>query len=81
MKAFATCRINSYMGPIEYNFAEIDNQDQNHYNGKDVCLTWALKGSCSSTCKRKQAHERYTQAVNNKIHELLTTCGVANPQE
>ena len=71
MKAFATCRINSYMGPIEYNFAEIDNQDQNHYNGKDVCLTWALKGSCTSKCKGSGAHFTYPATVNKKFHALL----------
>ena len=47
------------------------------HNGKDVCLIWALKGECSTGCKRKDAHVRYPKAVNTKVHELLDTCGVA----
>ena len=51
------------------------------YRGKDVCLTWALKGSCSTNCKRADQHVRYPAAVNTALHGMLTTCGVANPQE
>ena len=49
--------------------------------GKDVCLAWALKGSCSARCSRKEQHVRYGPRVLSQLHELLTTCGVANPQE
>ena len=49
------------------------------HRGKDVCLTWALKGACTSTCKRKEAHVRYPLTVNKALHELLDKCGVANP--
>ena len=51
------------------------------HNGKEVCLAWALKGSCSASCRRKDQHVRYPPAVMTKLHQLLTTCGVANPQE
>ena len=50
------------------------------HNGKAVCLTWALKGACSATCKRKDQHVRYGRSVNQAIHGLMDTCGVANPQ-
>ena len=49
-------------------------------NGKPVCLSWALKGQCSATCKRKEQHKPLSRAVNQKIHAMLDTCGVANPQ-
>ena len=49
--------------------------------GKPVCLVWALKGECSSSCKRKAQHKTYPRTVVNDIHGLMDTCGVANPQE
>ena len=49
--------------------------------GKPVCLTWALKGTCTTGCKRHRSHITCTRTTNGKIHALLTTCGVANPQE
>jgi hypothetical protein len=51
------------------------------HNSKPVCLAWALKGECSATCKRKEQHVRYSQAVCSKVHALLDDCGVENPQE
>ena len=51
------------------------------HGGKDVCLVWALKGQCSSSCKRKANHVRYSAATNKAIGELMTACGVPNPQE
>ena len=48
------------------------------HGGKEVCLTWALKGKCSATCKRKNMHIDYGNATNKKIHELLDQCGVAS---
>ena len=48
--------------------------------GKDVCLAWALKGQCSSGCKRQESHKSYPRSVVAKIHELMDTCGVANSQ-
>jgi len=49
-------------------------------NGKDICLSWALKGSCNSNCKRKEQHINYSRAVVQGLHALMDTCGVANPQ-
>ena len=51
------------------------------HNSKPVCLSWALKGECSATCKRKEQHVRCSQAICAKVHSLLDACGVANPQE
>ena len=51
------------------------------HKGKHVCLVWALKGECSATCKRKDQHVRYSGDTTTKIHDLLTLCGVPNPQE
>ena len=48
---------------------------------KPVCLVWALKGRCSSGCRRKDQHVRYSRDTNSKLHALLDACGVANPQE
>ena len=48
--------------------------------GKPVCLTWALKGECSSTCRRASAHVHYSRDTNRAIHQLLTDCGVEDPQ-
>ena len=46
------------------------------HNGEDVCLTWALKGSCTSKCKRSGSHVTYPASVNKKLHALLDGCGV-----
>ena len=46
-------------------------------NGQEICLMWALRGSCTSSCKRKAMHKTYSRDVNQKIHALLDTCGVA----
>ena len=51
------------------------------HGGQEVCLAWALKGQCSATCRRNRMHVRYPRGVVTKIHDLLTTCGVANAQE
>ena len=29
-------------------------------NGKEICLVWDLKGSCSSSCSRKDQHNFYS---------------------
>ena len=46
-------------------------------NGKSVCLTWALKGTCSAKCKRGKQHSRYPPAVVKKLHQFLTDAGVS----
>jgi len=49
-------------------------------DGKDICLSWALKGSCNSNCKRKEQHINYSRSVVQGLHALMDTCGVANAQ-
>ena len=50
-------------------------------DGKDADIpSWALKGKCSGTCKRKDQHVPYPQGVVTKLHELLDKCGVENTQ-
>jgi hypothetical protein len=49
-------------------------------NGEPVCLSWALKGVCSSGCKRKHQHVRYGRSTIQQLHKLMDDCGVANPQ-
>ena len=47
------------------------------HNNKEICLSWALKGSCHTNCRRKDSHVRYPESVTKKIHQLLTDCEVA----
>jgi hypothetical protein len=47
------------------------------HQNKPVCLVWALKGKCSSNCKRKDMHIRYSTTVNKAIHSMLDKCDVA----
>jgi hypothetical protein len=47
------------------------------HQNKPVCLVWALKGECSSNCKRKDMHIRYSATVNKAIHSMLDKCDVA----
>ena len=66
--------------------SSIGSSVQNHENdipthaGNPVCLTWALKGQCSASCKRKDQHVRYPRTVNQALHRFLDTCGVTNNQ-
>ena len=50
------------------------------HQNKSVCLVWALKGECSSNCKRKDLHVRYPGSVNKAIHTFLDKCEVATLQ-
>jgi hypothetical protein len=50
------------------------------HQNKPVCLVWALKGECSSNCKRKDMHIRYPATVNKAIHTFLDKCDVASLQ-
>ena len=50
------------------------------HSGKPVCLTWALKGSCSSACRRAANHVRYSRDTVQALHRLLTDCGVPENQ-
>ena len=49
------------------------------YKNQAVCLTWALKGECTSGCRRRHQHVRYPRSVNQAIDSMLDTCGVADP--
>ena len=51
------------------------------HGGEPVCLTWALRGRCTTGCRRKATHVTYSQSINQKLHQLMDVCGVANPQE
>ena len=55
---------------------EAASGDEPKVIGKSVCLTWALKGTCSAKCKRGKQHVRYPLAVVKKIHQFLTDAGV-----
>ena len=46
-------------------------------NNKSICLSWCLRGKCTTTCKRKTEHQQYSRDINNQVHELMTKCGVA----
>jgi hypothetical protein len=47
------------------------------HSNKEICLVWALKGKCSSSCKRKAQHKAYPRSVVTQIHALMDACGVA----
>ena len=49
--------------------------------GKEVCLTWALKGECSSGCRRGEQHVPYSRSTNQKLGQFLTECGVPATQQ
>lgn len=49
--------------------------------GKPVCMAWALKGNCSTNCKRATQHVRYNLETVKALHKFLDDCGVANPQQ
>ena len=73
MKRFADCPHSTISALIAAgNGAELPKHGAN-----PVCLTWALKGSCSSGCKRKAMHVRYSRVTIQKVNEFLDTCGVA----
>ena len=67
-------------------FASISSMMEGHnpdipkHNDKPVCLAWALKGQCAGSCKHRENHVRYPRATIQALHQLLDTCGVANPQ-
>ena len=59
--------IRSLLGDHDYTLPKV--------NGQEVCLSWALKGHCTNSCKRKAMHKAYSRDVIGKIHSLLDTCG------
>ena len=70
LERFRGCRFNTIS-----ELSEAATTEQPKINGKPVCLTWALKGSCSSKCKRGKQHVRYPPNVIKKIHQFLTDAG------
>ena len=50
------------------------------YAGKEVCLSWALKGFCFVICKRKIFHVRCSRDIIKEIHKVFDACGVPNSQ-
>jgi hypothetical protein len=54
--------------------------DVPNHGGKPICLAWALKGQCSTNCKRAGQHVNYGRAINQQLHGILDDCGVNNPQ-
>ena len=75
MERFRDCPHNSISAMLEGHDVNVPK-----HNGEAVCLTWALKGRCSASCKRKAQHVRYSRSVNQAIHSLMDSCGVANSQ-
>ena len=63
--------------------AMIDSHDVQvpKHNGSPVCLTWALRGRCTTGCRRKTNHVTYSKGTNQKLHALMDACEVPNPQE
>ena len=51
------------------------------HGNQQVCLTWALKGECSTGCRRQAQHVRYGRSTVQALHSMLDACGVANSQE
>ena len=49
------------------------------YRNKPVCLTWALKGECTSGCRRRDQHVSYPRTTWQALDGMLDTCGVADP--
>ena len=66
-------------------FDKVSSMAQGHessipkHNGKEVCLTWALKGRCSNKCQRKDSHVNYPTSVKQSLHQFLSDCGVDRP--
>jgi hypothetical protein len=43
---------------------------------KQVCMAWALKGSCPANCRRADMHVRYNADTVKALNKFLTDCGV-----
>ena len=50
------------------------------HSGKEICLTWALKGTCTRGCRRKEQNVRYSQDTIRAVHALMDTCDIATSQ-
>ena len=47
------------------------------HGGNPICMSWALKGSCLASCRRKSQHVRYGAAGGIALGKLMDDCGVA----
>ena len=56
---------------------QVKDEDIPKHAGKPVCLTWELKGACSSGCRCHENHKRYSRTTIQAIHGILDKCGVA----
>ena len=75
LRRFRECDHTTISAMIGSNAVEIPK-----VNGKDICLSWGLKGTCSGNCKRRDQHKTYSHDTNQKLHALMTACGVTQPQ-
>lgn len=73
---FAGCGHTSIKELMEGHTTTIPKQ-----GGKEVCLAWALRGSCTRACRRADMHVRYSAATVRKLNQLLTDCGVTATQD
>jgi hypothetical protein len=46
------------------------------YGGKEICMSWAVKGACGKGCKRAKQHQPYSRSITNQLMELMDKCGV-----
>ena len=73
MRRFAQSDFQSISAMVE---AGGDDASIPKLNDKDVCLVWALKGTCTRNCKRKSQHKPYGRSIVNGLHTLMDQCGV-----
>ena len=76
LQRFRDSEFTSISAMLEGNDPEVPK-----HNEKPVCLTWALKGQCNGSCKRRENHVRYGRTTVQAIHQLLDQCNVPNPQQ
>ena len=74
MRRFAQSDFQSISAMVE---AGGDGASIPKLNDKDVCLVWALKGTCTCNCNRKAQHKPYGRSIVSGIHTLMDQCGVA----
>jgi hypothetical protein len=43
---------------------------------KQICMAWALKGSCPANCRRADMHVRYNADTVKALNKFLTDCEV-----
>jgi hypothetical protein len=50
------------------------------HSNKPVCMAWAIKGACTTNCKRAAQHVRYSADTLKEVHKFMDDCGVAGSQ-